>query len=697
MRSLLIVIVLGVTALTFYSALWFKSETIEDDITLRVTDDLASSGANNIDIQVDGRHVTLAGVVNDDATESAYLGTADATYGALGPIDGLTVQGDGGYVNAIKTAEGISLRGTVPNEDVRASLIAEATAATDGVVDDQLTVAGREAAWQTEAAFGVRQLAGLTSGSLTAAAGAFALSGNTEVDPDAVTAELADREGWTALVSSNVEQQGLSAQVDRLTAEVAARDASVNELGATVSGLETEIGTLKGERDALGGELADLKAGLSEGEANVADLRAQLEAASTTIDGKDQTIADLSGQVTESGEQITALEAELENRQAALGNTDERIIVLMSDLNNAKGELETSKSALATANGELDAANGALEAANGELEAANGALAVANGELETANGTIADLSTQVSERDTIIAGLTGDVADRDTTIEDLNGQVARLSENADQSVADLTDALSERDGQIADLTQTVADRDVTIEGLSGQLTDAESRLAAAENDVAVREATIATLNGQVAERDGSIASTVAQVAALTAAAQTADADKAALEGQVADLTGRVGERDETIADLTARVSARDETIAALRAQPAPSGNIAAQCAAQATGVLAGSNINFRTASADISDDSVELLERLTGIALACVGDDLTVEIGGHTDAQGSADDNQALSEARARAVAAFMAERGVQTNGLQAVGFGESAPIASNDTAEGRAQNRRISFDWQAR
>jgi len=411
MRSLLIVIVLGVTALTFYSALWFKSETIEDDITLRVTDDLASSGANNIDIQVDGRHVTLAGVVNDDATESAYLGTADATYGALGPIDGLTVQGDGGYVNAIKTAEGISLRGTVPNEDVRASLIAEATAATDGVVDDQLTVAGREAAWQSEAAFGVRQLAGLTSGSLTAAAGAFALSGNTEVDPDAVTAELADREGWTALVSSNVEQQGLSAQVDRLTAEVAARDASVNELGATVSGLETEIGTLKGERDALGGELADLKAGLSEG---------------------------------------------------------------------AKGELETSNSALATA--------------NGELEAANGALAVANGELETANGTIADLSTQVSDRDTIIAGLTGDVADRDTTIEDLNGQVARLSENADQSVADLTDALSERDGQIADLTQTVADRDVTIEGLSGQVTDAESRLAAVENDVAVREATIVCLH-----------------------------------------------------------------------------------------------------------------------------------------------------------------------------------------------------------
>jgi outer membrane protein OmpA-like peptidoglycan-associated protein len=44
-----------------------------------------------------------------------------------------------------------------------------------------------------------------------------------------------------------------------------------------------------------------------------------------------------------------------------------------------------------------------------------------------------------------------------------------------------------------------------------------------------------------------------------------------------------------------------------------------------------------------------------------------------------------------------MTERGVPSDGLKAVGYGEAQPVADNKTAQGRAQNRRISFDWQAR
>ena len=91
-----------------------------------------------------------------------------------------------------------------------------------------------------------------------------------------------------------------------------------------------------------------------------------------------------------------------------------------------------------------------------------------------------------------------------------------------------------------------------------------------------------------------------------------------------------------------------------------------------------------------------MLERLTGIALACVGEGLIVEVGGHTDSQGTDENNQALSEARAAAVVTFMADRGVPTNGLRAVGFGETQPISDNATPAGRAENRRISFEWKA-
>jgi OOP family OmpA-OmpF porin len=69
---------------------------------------------------------------------------------------------------------------------------------------------------------------------------------------------------------------------------------------------------------------------------------------------------------------------------------------------------------------------------------------------------------------------------------------------------------------------------------------------------------------------------------------------------------------------------------------------------------------------------------------------LRVEV--HSDAQGSSVFNQTLSEKRALAVARALVARGVDCKRLIAVGFGESKPLAPNTTAEGRAQNRRISF-----
>ena len=66
-----------------------------------------------------------------------------------------------------------------------------------------------------------------------------------------------------------------------------------------------------------------------------------------------------------------------------------------------------------------------------------------------------------------------------------------------------------------------------------------------------------------------------------------------------------------------------------------------------------------------------------------------IEIGGHTDDLGPEDANQALSQARADAVAAYIAQS-VDPGRLSAVGFGESQPIADTTTDEGRAQNRRV-------
>jgi OOP family OmpA-OmpF porin len=73
--------------------------------------------------------------------------------------------------------------------------------------------------------------------------------------------------------------------------------------------------------------------------------------------------------------------------------------------------------------------------------------------------------------------------------------------------------------------------------------------------------------------------------------------------------------------------------------------------------------------------------------------DLQVTVEGHTDSTGSDAYNQKLSERRAKAVVRYLEQNvGVDPSRLSAVGYGESKPVASNDTAEGRAKNRRVEF-----
>jgi len=82
---------------------------------------------------------------------------------------------------------------------------------------------------------------------------------------------------------------------------------------------------------------------------------------------------------------------------------------------------------------------------------------------------------------------------------------------------------------------------------------------------------------------------------------------------------------------------------------------------------------------------------LREVAQTLKGDDKTyVDVLGHTDASGGKAPNQALSVSRAQAVGTYLKSRGVSAARVAVKGYGESAPIATNDTEEGRALNRRI-------
>ncbi len=102
------------------------------------------------------------------------------------------------------------------------------------------------------------------------------------------------------------------------------------------------------------------------------------------------------------------------------------------------------------------------------------------------------------------------------------------------------------------------------------------------------------------------------------------------------------------------------------------------------------NVFFETASFELKNESRVELNKLARFLKKNPG--VRIEIGGHTDDVGSDVNNQRLSENRARAVRDYVTGHGVEASRLTFKGYGESKPIASNKTEEGRAKNRRTEF-----
>jgi outer membrane protein OmpA-like peptidoglycan-associated protein len=94
--------------------------------------------------------------------------------------------------------------------------------------------------------------------------------------------------------------------------------------------------------------------------------------------------------------------------------------------------------------------------------------------------------------------------------------------------------------------------------------------------------------------------------------------------------------------------------------------------------------------ADLSASSEASLEKLVTILKEYP--DTNIEVQGHTDSKGSDNYNQRLSERRANSVSSYLRNKGVSPSRLTTKGYGENAPIASNDSDDGRSQNRRVTF-----
>jgi outer membrane protein OmpA-like peptidoglycan-associated protein len=102
------------------------------------------------------------------------------------------------------------------------------------------------------------------------------------------------------------------------------------------------------------------------------------------------------------------------------------------------------------------------------------------------------------------------------------------------------------------------------------------------------------------------------------------------------------------------------------------------------------NLTFQSGKSIIKSSSYPTLIELADYLKTIPALELTLE--GHTDSQGDEDYNLQLSKGRANAVKLYLTQKGVEQNRIKAKGYGETKPIADNNTRQGREKNRRVEF-----
>ena len=196
------------------------------------------------------------------------------------------------------------------------------------------------------------------------------------------------------------------------------------------------------------------------------------------------------------------------------------------------------------------------------------------------------------------------------------------------------------------------------------------RLAAAEARQARQEAVSAQAAAETATRQAQLEQQAARVLA-----EQAQLESARLEDLRAE------------AETQAERARREATDARTRMENAL-GRVA-DTQQTARGVIVNlSDILFETGQAVLRPQAREVLSRIAGVLLVAPTYALSIE--GHTDAVGSDDYNQQLSERRAASVRDYLAEAQVSPDVMRIAGFGKARPMATNDTPEGRQRNRRV-------
>jgi outer membrane protein OmpA-like peptidoglycan-associated protein len=171
--------------------------------------------------------------------------------------------------------------------------------------------------------------------------------------------------------------------------------------------------------------------------------------------------------------------------------------------------------------------------------------------------------------------------------------------------------------------------------------------------------------------------------------RAADEARAAAEAARAAAEAQAQQAQSTATQAQQAAAQAEREKVELREQLREQLNVILETRETARGLIVNlSDVLFDTGSANLKPGAREKLAKVAGILLAHPG--LNIEVEGHTDSVGTASSNQQLSEQRARAVQDYLIRQRISPAAVATAGFGEGQPVATNGTAAGRQQNRRV-------
>jgi outer membrane protein OmpA-like peptidoglycan-associated protein len=231
-----------------------------------------------------------------------------------------------------------------------------------------------------------------------------------------------------------------------------------------------------------------------------------------------------------------------------------------------------------------------------------------------------------------------------------------------------------------EVVQTAEDaREIAVKHIETARADAERRAGARREVAATDRADAEASKRAAAEADANSAKGAASDA-------QAVAGDALLKQQAAEADSEASRAAAASSDAQLQVAINDREV--LRANLLKQFNLILETRDTARGLVVNmSDVLFDTGKYTLRPVAREKLAKISGIVLAYPSLRLAIE--GNTDSVGGEAYNQELSEHRAEGVRSYLTEQGVPAASSTAVGFGKTRPIASNDTSEGRQQNRR--------